>query len=784
MSLRRLGVIVLSAVATVLVAAVLYLAFGNLSQHKGRIEALVTDLLGRPFAIDGAFELQVLPSISVVAERVRLGNADWGSQPQMVEIGRVSVQVGLWSLISGPVDVRSFELSDVSALLETNADGKANWVFGGARAPAQVAEPPAESHAAVPLVIESAKLGNVRIIYRERGQPDRVALIETLSIGPGSDGLLAISGKGSLNEFPVAVSGELGPLGALTSGRNIRMAIQAAVGDLRVDVKGGLGRLDPLGGADLAVKLAHPDIGVMLKRLQLPVVLAGPLIADVRLMDAGDLTRLDLAAELGDIKLKVGGTLRALGLPGSDLQVEASVADAARLAAAFDVTGLPAGPFEVGGRFVSSRTEITLDAVSAKFAGATARVSGTVRLAREPSADLRFELAAESLGRLRQGLPEISLSMSGNYAGSRDKLEVTNLKGRIAEIEISGRASMVGARRKRVDVELASPHADLTPFLAQGSGAKSAADAHSKPKAQPKKAGRKFVFDYAPLPVVKPMPVDAKLHLTLAELKLGPQVLRDVDGTLRADDSQLTLEARVRDSLEGTIGGTVKLTPGGGGAAELDISLSAKNVRPTSVEAFDPKDAPPTNVEASLRLRGATARQMASLANARILVTQGPGKLKSGAIGLIGGALFQELVSKLNPFSAKDPYLQLECTVVRVDIVDGKVTLNPVLMQSDKVTIVAGGKIDLGTEALAFEFNTRPRTGVGVSAGMFTNPFIEVAGTLASPTLGVGKKAVLSGAAAILTGGLSLLGQGLLDRAHGSKDLCREVLDEVAGKAK
>ncbi len=74
----------------------------------------------------------MLPSISVVAERVRLGNTDWGSQPQMVEIGRVSVRIGLWSLVAGPVDVRSFELSDVSVLLETNADGKGNWVFGEA----------------------------------------------------------------------------------------------------------------------------------------------------------------------------------------------------------------------------------------------------------------------------------------------------------------------------------------------------------------------------------------------------------------------------------------------------------------------------------------------------------------------------------------------------------------------------------------------------------------------------------------------------------------------------
>ena len=242
------------------------------------------------------------------------------------------------------------------------------------------------------------------------------------------------------------------------------------MGDLRVDVKGGLGRLDPLDGADLAVKVAHPDIGTMLKKLQLPVVLAGPLSADVRLTDAGDLTRLDLAAKLGDITVKVGGTLRALGLPGSDLQIEASVADAARLAAAFDVTGLPAGPLEVGGRFVSSRTEIKLDGVSAKFAGATARANGIVRLAREPSADLRFELAAESLHKLLQALPDLPLSMSGNYAGSRDKLEVKNLKGRIGETEISGQVSMVGTGRKRVEAELASPRLDLTPFLPQKTG--------------------------------------------------------------------------------------------------------------------------------------------------------------------------------------------------------------------------------------------------------------------------------------------------------------------------
>jgi hypothetical protein len=168
-------------------------------------------------------------------------------------------------------DIRSFDFGTLGPV-ETNADGKGNCVRRGVR-PRRLGA--VAQGTAVPLVIRNGKLGNVRITYRERGKADRVALIETLSISPGSDGLLAISGKGSLNEFPATVSGELGPLDALTSGRNIRTAIQGAVGALQVDVKGRLGRLDPLDGADLAVRVAHPDLGTMLKKLQLPVVLAG-----------------------------------------------------------------------------------------------------------------------------------------------------------------------------------------------------------------------------------------------------------------------------------------------------------------------------------------------------------------------------------------------------------------------------------------------------------------------------------------------------------------------------
>ena len=336
-----------------------------------------------------------------------------------------------------------------------------------------------------------------------------------------------------------------------------------------------MGRLDPLSGADVALKLAHPDVGAMLKKLDLPVFAAGPLVADARLKEAGNLSRLDLAVKFGDIAAKAEGTLRALGLPGSDLRFEASVKDAARVAAAFGVAGLPAGVLEIGGHIAPSSTEITLDGLNAKYAGASAKVNGTVGLSGEPNVNLRFELAAEGLDRLQKGMPALPLSMSGSFASSRDKLEVKALKGRIGETEFSGQVLMAGAARKRVEVDLASPRLDLTPFLTQDSGG----------QAQPAKAKSQFVFDEAPLPFDKLKTVDARLHVALTEVKLGTEVLRDVDAKLRVDGGRLMLESRARDHLEGTLGGTVKLSPAGAGAAELEVT-SAKNVR--RPEALNP----------------------------------------------------------------------------------------------------------------------------------------------------------------------------------------------------
>ena len=771
MSLRRFLRIFLAVSAALLLAILLYIAFGGLSRHKGRIEALATEATGRPFAIDGDFELEVLPAIYMRAERVRLGNAPGASARQMVEIGHFSARVGLWSLLSGPVDIRTFELRDVAVVLERDAEGRGNWVFGVEAEPERDADALGAQATEVPAVILQARLDNVRIAYREPGKPERVAFLEAFTIASAADGLFALAGKGKLNEYPASLTADVGPLVALVSGRDIRVAVQAALGKLRLDLKGVLGQLDPLDGADLALKIEHPDFGAMLKNLQLPVFAAGALGFDARLQDAGDLTRLEVDARLDGISAKVNGTLATLGLPGSDLQFEASVTDLARVAAAFGVAGLPAGAAKARGRIVSSRTEIKLDGVSAQYAGAKATADGSIRASGEPGAAVRFRLAAESLSKLAEGLPAIPLQMSGNFAASRARLEVKDLKGRVGESEFSARASMARTGTRRVEADVASPVFDLTPFLT--------VEAKTRAKPAPQAAQNKFVFGEEPLPLGPLKALDAKLHAAIGELKLGAGALKDVDGTLTAGGGKLALDARARGGVEGSLNGALTLVPQRDGTADLELKLVASDLRAGFGvgEAIAPGETPPTDVQASIAARGASARQMAASANGRVLVTVGPGKAKSGLVSLVGGDLIGELAGKLNPFAAREPYTMLDCVVSRVDLVGGQATVSPVLMQSEKVTVVAQGKVDLHTEALALQFNTRPRKGVGISPGMFTNPFIEVAGTLASPRPGV---SAAGAAAAAATGGLTVLAQGLWDRLRGEQDLCKPTLDAAA----
>lgn len=110
---------------------------------------------GRDFAVEGPVHLSLYPSLALVAEGVRLGNAPWGSRPDMARIGQLRFDIALAPLLDKRVEIGRIEIRDADLLLETDADGQGNWNFKRTE-PAEA--PPAAPQTTNPIRVTLANL--------------------------------------------------------------------------------------------------------------------------------------------------------------------------------------------------------------------------------------------------------------------------------------------------------------------------------------------------------------------------------------------------------------------------------------------------------------------------------------------------------------------------------------------------------------------------------------------------------------------------------------------------
>jgi hypothetical protein len=152
--------------------------------------------------------------------------------------------------------------------------------------------------------------------------------------------------------------------------------------------------------------------------------------------------------------------------------------------------------------------------------------------------------------------------------------------------------------------------------------------------------------------------------------------------------------------------------------------------------------------------------------------------------------LLFELFDLLNPFASKSEFTNFDCGVYALDVEQGVMnTIVPIVIQTEELTILSGGTIDLGSETLDLGFKTRVRKGLGISASTVVNPFIKLGGTLSSPVIELDSKGTaVAGSMAVATAGLSVIGKALYDRFIDSRDLCSETVKHIekveAGKAR
>ena len=774
MSFARVLKVLAIIIGLAVVAIVLYLSVADLSKLRPNIERAVSDATGRQFVINGPFELDVLPEPSVVAEGATLANADWGSDPTMVQVGHLSAKVGLWSLLFGPIEVREFRLRDVNVLIETNEEGTSNTEMG---------EPEAEEHAEpagdaeLPVLIEFAEIRNVTITQRAPEADDQTITIADLTIQPNESGNLGLTGSGSVLGLALGLSGNIGPMEELQGLGTVDYKLNGNLGSLAFNVDGRTEALETFDGTALKASVATETIEELLAATGGEAALAGPLKLDAEFARNGEQNTLKANVALSDVTITADTSL-----VDETATLDVTLATLDRLGELLEVANLPAQELKATGSLTMAPTTIGIDELLVTVASAQARITG--ELARG-AGESRIEVDAsgQSLAELDGGMPEIPFSLKTTAVMSPEKTVLDPLATTFGKSDLNGKISIVNGTPSAIDVNLQSQLVDLTPFyeknLEQEAAAIEAREAEQA-AGDGQEPDSKYVFTEEPFALDELRGQDIDVDLSIARLVRDTLELLDIKTVVDLHGGKLDVDHRMSTAGSGVSESKIELDATGT-QAKLDMLATFKDLKLnlSSGEGADASIIPSTNLTVDIEAAGPTPRAMASSTNGRFLLTQGPGRVENKLVGRVSGDLLSQLFGAMNPMAEEEQYSNWECSVFGIEFVDGLGEIKGLLLQGQKLQVVGGGKIDLNTEKLNIEFNTKPREGAGLSADMFVTPFIKVGGTLASPGVGLNKKGVLlAGGAAVLTGGLSFLYQGLEDRAS-SGDLCEATLAEV-----
>ena len=720
---KILSGIVIGLVALV-VAGVAILTSLDFNDYKGVIADQVKAATGRELAITGALDLDISLNPALTLEGLSFANAAWGSRPAMVSLKRLEAEVELMPLLTGEVRVKRLVLIGLDVLAETDAQGRGNWVFA-ATATAEPAEAGA-SGGTLP-VVERVRIQDVTLVYADGRTGERTTLgIKSLEANAqGLDAPLAFDLAGAYNGADFRATGRLGSLRRLLEGgAPLPVSLNAEALGATLGVEGAIAEPSQAKGIDLAFNVEGGELQATLRAAQALV----PALGDLALPAIGPYS---LAARIKgspdkmsaeDIAVTVGRAEQVL------LNIKGVLADAQRLKG-LDVTvaveGRDIGPFGA-------------------LAGGP--------LPKVPPFRIEAGLKDQAGGYVVEGL---DLKVGGS-----------DLAGRLAVI--------LEAERPRIDAALTANLIDLDAQLPPG-----------EKKPAPTDVKRLFPDD--------PLPLAA---LDTAEAKVTVRVKRMVGGGAPIEDLAVDLSLR-KGRLEvtrlnaGLAGGAIDASLGLDGALGLNARLNVKGVDTgallKTMKLTELLQGGLLDGKIELKGRGASVRGLMGSLTGEVVVTLGKGRVHNSAIDLAGADLASKAFASLNPLAEKEEYTELSCGALRFILKDGMATAEKgIAVQTPKMNVVGSGTINLKTEEIDFAVKPEARQGLGINLASVAG-MVRATGTLAEPTVGLDKLGAATGAlsvgAAIATGGLSLLAEGLVGRATADENACQTALGKtVAAK--
>lgn len=343
---------------------------------------------------------------------------------------------------------------------------------------------------------------------------------------------------------------------------------------------------------------------------------------------------------------------------------------------------------------------------------------------------------------------------------------------KIGRSDLAGEGSLrLGAPRPRIHATFRAERLDLTEFI---------------PAPAPAPRGSRL-FSRTPLALSALTKFDLAGSVKVAAFKTHGLALEQIDARADLTAGTFKLAPMSANFAGGKLDLALDLITGR--TPRVEIDLRGLDIVPAKLPQFAGKgviERGLTDFQFTLAGTGDSIAELMGNGNGRLLMKVGSALLPNAA-NTAGTGLLLGTLNGLNPLASKDKSTKLECAVLNFDIHNGLASSEHGLaLRTDKLNVLGGGNIDLKTERIDLGAKPKPREGIGVNLAALGD-FVRLGGTLSAPTpvtdtAGAATAGIKVGAA-LATGGLSLLAEGLFDRATSDDDVCAIAAgDELAAQ--
>ena len=467
-----------------------------------------------------------------------------------------------------------------------------------------------------------------------------------------------------------------------------------------------------------------------------------------------------------------------LGLPVSrqwaNLDIQASGPNVQSLIKGFDKYEADEVPFRIDIEGTLRDKTWSIEDLDVNVGVANLSAQGTLDLDGDTSStEFEFNMNIPNVAELGMldgnRLREDSFTLNGKVTGGGDVLRIDDMLATLGASDIKGNIEYRNGDVPHLDVDFESDAIVFAPLLEE-----------REPEYDPSPVfddGRMIPDISIPFEAMEKL--NASVEIDIGALQRDALYIRDI--VLRADlqDGVLEISQAGFQAKSGALGARARLDPDGG-QGRVSVELVARDFA-LGMTDLNADLAMSGDIEFNLESTGNNLRSLLGDANGILFVnTRGGRKTNSHFLHALYGNMLDEIVGTINPFRKTEAHTDYECIIVSLEFKSGVATGNPrSLVVTDKMRMVLNSEIDLESESLDINIRTTPKKGISFSAGEIINPYIKLVGTLGSPRLAVDETGVLlSGGAAVATGGLSILARAAWTRLSRAKDPCAETEEE------